>query len=339
MIHSRCVSWLWLLLAGLALSCGDESASSASGSASSTALAEGAGSAQAGLLTAGTWDDNRNYKFFNAYLAEQAADGKAPLFTLAEREAALLASAERIDPRQELDVAVILDVTGSMGDEIAYLQAEFLALSKTLAAQFPGLVPRWALVVYSDHGEPFVSKSFDWTTDPNTYQSSLATQEAQGGGDYPEATPEALQAAAKFAWRPGSVARVAFWVGDAPCHLGQEGQLAKAVRSLRDQGVHVYPVAASGANEDAEHQMRSSAQLTGGRYLFLTDDSGVGASHKEPTIPCYFVTALDKAILRMLRIELTGTYEEPNPADVLRTGGQPVGGICQLPTAGTATAF
>ena len=99
--------------------------------------------------------------------------------------------------------------------------------------------------------------------------------------------------------------------------------MANAVRAVRDAGVHLYPVASSGIDELTEHSMRSAAQLTGGRYLFLTDDSGVGGAHKEPTIPCYFVTRLDDAILRMVDIELSGVYHEPTTAEVMRTGGDP----------------
>ena len=74
--------------------------------------------------------------------------------------------------------------------------------------------------------------------------------------------------------------------------------MANSLRVTRDQGVHVYPVASSGVDELTELSMRSAAQLTGGRYLFLTDDSGVGGEHKEPSIPCYVVTKLDDALLR-----------------------------------------
>lgn len=76
--------------------------------------------------------------------------------------------------------------------------------------------------------------------------------------------------------------------------------------------------------------MRSAAQLTGGRYLFLTDDSGVGGLHLEPSIPCYFVTRLDAALLRMIDIELSGVYHEPAPQEILREGGDPQDGACAL---------
>lgn len=79
--------------------------------------------------------------------------------------------------------------------------------------------------------------------------------------------------------------------------------------------------------------MRSAAQLTGGRYLFLTDDSGVGGVHKEPTIPCYFVTKLDDAPLRMVDTGLSGLYREQEAAAVLRTGCDPKAGVC-TPSSG-----
>ena len=85
--------------------------------------------------------------------------------------------------------------------------------------------------------------------------------------------------------------------------------------------------------------MRSAAQLTGGRYIFLTDDSGVGGAHKEPSTPCYFVTKLDTAILRMVDVELTGAYREPAQPEILRTSGNPQSGICQASGGTTVSIY
>ncbi len=52
----------------------------------------------------------------------------------------------------------------------------------------------------------------------------------------------------------------------------------------------------------------------------------------------YFVTKLDRAILRMVDIELSGSYREPEAADVLRTGGDPRDGTCTV-SAGTVQIF
>ncbi len=75
--------------------------------------------------------------------------------------------------------------------------------------------------------------------------------------------------------------------------------------------------------------MRSTAQLTGGRYLFLTDDSGVGGAHKAPEIPCYYVTKLESALVRVSSMEISGTYIPPATADVIRVSGNPAAnGTC-----------
>jgi hypothetical protein len=98
-------------------------------------------------------------------------------------------------------------------------------------------------------------------------------------------------------------------------------------------------VASSGVNEMTELTMREAAQLTGGRYLFLTDDSGIGGEHKEPSIPCYFVTHLDQAILRMVDIELSGMYREPTASEIVRTGGDPQDGACMLDSGQSVAVF
>lgn len=106
------------------------------------------------------------------------------------------------------------------------------------------------------------------------------------------------------------------------------GQMQDA--NVASQGIHLYPVAPSGVDELTEHTMRSAAQLTGGRCLFFADDSGVKAEHKEPSIPCYFVTQLDDATLRMLDIEMSSSYFSPDPGNLIRTGGDPQEGECTL---------
>ena len=135
------------------------------------------------------------------------------------------------------------------------------------------------------------------------------------------------------------VARLVFWVGDAPHHDEKAGEVATAVREARDKHLRIYPVASSGINELTELTMRSAAQLTGGRYLFLTDDSGVGGTHKEASVPCFFVTRLDHAILRMVDIEMTGKRREPAASEVIRTGGDPQNGACRLASGSVVELF
>ncbi len=304
-----------------------------SGEATSGGTTSGDGTAQPGTLTAGVWDDNRNFDFFSAYRKGmyQSQAPALPPFTLAEVKEAYERFLQTPGPKQTLDVSLVIDTTGSMSDEIGYLQAEFAALSDAIFEQYPNAEQRWSLVLYRDEGDAYLTQKHDFVSDKLAFQSTLGGASAEGGGDTPEAPDEGLAEAATLTWRESDeTAKLAFWIADAPHHVAKAGALAEAVRSLVGLGVHLYPVASSGVDELTEISMRSAAQLSGGRYLFLTDDSGVGGAHKEPTIPCYFVTKLDDAILRMVDIELSGTYREPAKEEIIRKGGEPIEGACQL---------
>jgi hypothetical protein len=362
----------------------------------------GGSNPQAGLLTAGSWDDNLNYDFFKQYTARTGqlpgvpqapvsdrlvvlvtdsaggpmagvrvsvqsgqkevaftvtgADGRALFFPswgganvgdslevvatagAATRTAVAKAGDAMVTlpmelgptPMGALDVAILIDTTGSMGDEIRYLQAELLNISSALSDRFPDLSQRWAFVAYRDYQDDYVTRKFDFATDLASFRDSFARLAAGGGGDYEEAPEKGLADVNTLQWREGAVARVAFWVGDAPHHNQFAPQVLEGIRALKSKGVHIYPISASGTSELLEYSMRLAAMVTGGRYLFLTDDSGIGGAHKEPTIPCYLVTSLQKAMLRMLQMELTGTHIDPAPAEVIRSGGNPQEGRCKL---------
>lgn len=298
---------------------------------------------QSGTLTAGVWDDNRNFQRFTDYrsamLQNDLVIGALPTSD-ADHAAAHELFAQLGPARARLDVALVIDTTGSMGDEITYLQTELSAIAQSVEAKYPDAEQRWSLIVYRDQGDDYVVRSFEFTADVAALRQRLLEQSANGGGDFPEAPDAAFEAANDLAWRTGDdVARLLFWVADAPHHASQADELADAILEAQQLGIHVYPVASSGIDELTELTMRSSAQLTGGRYLFLTDDSGVGGAHKEPTIPCYFVTRLDRAMLRMVDIELTGEYREPTASEVIRKGGDPKDGACKLESGEQVQVF
>ena len=275
-------------------------------------------------LTAGVWDDNRNFDFFKPYatrFAGQSSDLR--MFTDEEQQAARAVSSQ-LAPHTDLEVQIVLDTTGSMGDELEYLKKEVDLIASTLHTKFPNVKPRWSLVVYRDKGDAYVTRAFDFTTDTAKFRQALRAQSADGGGDTPEAVVDGLATGLQQQWRTGrEIAKVAFWVADAPAHPGQGQQLANVLRQAQKKGVHLYPIASSDTDASAEYEMRSAAQITGGRYIFLTDDSGVGNGHAEPHIPCYGVTRLDDAMVRMLSIEISGHYTEASPEETVRKVGTP----------------
>jgi hypothetical protein len=229
-----------------------------------------------------------------------------------------------------LDLAFVIDATGSMEDEIEYLKAEIDGISTDVKDAFINVDIRYGLVVYRDKGDAYVTRKFEFTSDLAEFKVNLNNQFAGGGGDTPEAMDAAMTDMVSLQWRTGNAARVAFLVADAPTQLeGREPFLERA-NEARLAGIKVYPVAASGVSPDAEFQMRNAAQATLGRYLFLTDDSGVGGTHAEPHIPCYQVQHLNKLINRMIASELTGERIPVESGDVLRSVGDPMDGVCTL---------
>jgi len=233
------------------------------------------------------------------------------------------------DPVRALDVALVIDTTGSMQDELDYLKVEVRSIAEAVTHAFPEVEQRWALVVYRDHGDAYVTRAFDFTGDVTQFVGELGKQSAEGGGDYPEAMDAALHDAAELAWTPGDAARVTFVLADAPPHPEHDLSAMRAADDLRSRGVAIYPIAASGVASEAEIVMRAAAVMSGGQYIFLTDDSGVGLPHAEPHIPCYAVEDLRDAMARMLRTELAGIRVEAAPGRVVRWVGEGRNGVCR----------
>ncbi|MEY4529860.1 MAG: hypothetical protein RLZZ156_581 [Deinococcota bacterium] len=229
---------------------------------------------------------------------------------------------------QALDLMLVIDATGSMGDEMQYLSKEFQAITQAITSKFPTVSTRFALTVYRDKGDEYVVRAFDFTDSVALMQKQLAAQSAQGGGDYPEAMEQALGSAVQAQWRSGNTNRLIFLVADAPPH---DQDLSKAIiyaKAARKQGIRIYPLAASGVANTAEYLMRIMAVTTHGRYLFLTDDSGVGNTHSEPKIPCYITTRLDHLLTRVVSSELSGTRVEATQDQIIRNVGQQNAGVC-----------
>ncbi|MEM6293241.1 MAG: vWA domain-containing protein [Myxococcota bacterium] len=227
-----------------------------------------------------------------------------------------------------VDIALVIDATGSMSDELEYLKVELRNIARTVDRAFPQVDQRYALVVYRDEGDDYVSRSFDFTTNLRRFEDDLGNQFAGGGGDYPEAMHTALDDAARLSW-DDDAAKVVFLVADAPPHDQSMRHTMDAVDDLRAQGVAFYPVAASGVASEAEIVMRAAAAGSGGQYLFLTDDSGVGNGHAEPHIPCYEVQALRDVMIRMVHSELAGERITADSRRTVRSVGRSNDGICE----------
>lgn len=196
-----------------------------------------------------------------------------------------------------LQVMFIVDTTGSMSDEIAYLQKDFASIAGDVGAS--GI--EYSVNFYRDEGDAYVTKCNGFTSDVAQVQALLNAEYAEGGGDAPEAVADILAATItdNGAWRDGA-SKIAFLIFDAPPHDGTDAVLDAAVRSAAERGIRLVPVVASNADRETELFGRALAIMTGATYVFLTDDSGVGESHLEPIVGDYTVELLHDVIVRLI---------------------------------------
>jgi hypothetical protein len=220
-----------------------------------------------------------------------------------------------------LDLAFVVDTTGSMSDELQYLTQEFENIVSAVRSQFQVSSMRFGLVVYRDTTDAYVTRSYEFTDSVTTMQERLDQQEASGGGDYEEAVEEGLKDGIDLDWSDGNTARMMFHVADAPPHRSNMEETMNQILRARDKGIHIYPLASSGVGDTAEFVMRVAGVLAHGRYLFLTDDSGIGNPHAEPHIPYYYVTTLEDLMVRLVESELRGKTVKPTEEQIIRKVG------------------
>ncbi len=230
----------------------------------------------------------------------------------------------------KLDLMLVIDTTGSMGDEIRYLQSELRSIINAITMRHRDLDIRVGFVFYRDLGDDYVTRTVGFDRDIGRAQGVLAQQDANGGGDYPEAMDQAMIRAVGQSWRPDAVKSLLL-VADAPPHDDKVGRTWAAAEAARAKRIHITPVAASGVADEAEYAMRAMAAATQSRYLFLTDDSGVGNPHAPPAIDCYLVTRLDALVRRVIDSQISGRRIEPDKDEVIRSVGEYDGGKCVLP--------
>ncbi|MDB4174261.1 carboxypeptidase regulatory-like domain-containing protein [Bacteroidia bacterium] len=205
---------------------------------------------------------------------------------------------------QKVDIAFVVDATGSMSDELNYLTAELndvIYKSKEISAT---LNFSFANVFYRDRGDAYLTQQQDFTRVLSESVSFISQQQAGGGGDFEEAVEVALDTAVNtLQWSEDARARILFLILDAPPHNTPEIQekLKRVSRQAAEKGIRIVPLVASGINKGTEYLMRSIALATNGTYAFLTDDSGIGGSHLKPSTDTYKVETLNDLLVRVIK--------------------------------------
>jgi VWA domain-containing protein len=193
--------------------------------------------------------------------------------------AAVLVSAGALPAhaKQTVEVAFVLDTTGSMGALIEGAKKKIWSIATSIFDANPDAEVRIGLVAYRDIGDDYVTKRFDLTTDIQDLYAKLLGLRAQGGGDWPESVNEALDVAVnKLSWTRGTEAcRIMFLVGDAPPHMdyAQDTKYPQTIQVARQKDIIVNTVLA-GTARDTERVWREIAQRGNGNFIPIPQDGG-----------------------------------------------------------------
>ena len=203
-----------------------------------------------------------------------------------------------------VDIAFLVDATGSMQDEIDFLKDDLQDILEKARKDFANRKMRAGALFYRDTGDEYVTRYQGFSEDFSIISKYVGKQRASGGGDYPEAVHTALEdALQKLEWNPKALNRIAFLILDAPAHHTDEiiEDLQGIIRQYAALGIRIIPVTASGTDKNTEFMCRFFASVTGGTYVFITNDSGVGNDHIQASVGEYKVEQLNDLMVRLIK--------------------------------------
>jgi hypothetical protein len=199
-----------------------------------------------------------------------------PAFALAAALSAFAAPSSAL-ARPTVEVAFVLDTTGSMGGLIEGAKRKIWSIATAIVDSNPEADIRMGLVAYRDIGDDYVTRKIELTADIQDLYANLLELKARGGGDWPESVNEALDVAVnKLQWSSGGdTRRIVFLVGDAPPHMDytQDTKYPLTLSVAKQKDIIVNAVLAGNA-QDTARIWRDIAQNGNGRFIPIPQDGG-----------------------------------------------------------------
>ncbi|GEM_PF-4525852 len=184
-----------------------------------------------------------------------------------------------LDGPRSIDVAFVVDTTGSMGGEIRELQASLDDIVDDFRGPAGDIDVQFGLVAFRDQGDEYITRHWDFTGDVERFRAALAKLQAMGGGDIPERGDQALfESMIKLSWRAERPdrARVVILCGDASAH-GQPARIVHGqytyettnewlLTTAQANHMQIHTVACQGMSADGLAWFRMLAENSGGTY-------------------------------------------------------------------------
>ncbi len=172
-----------------------------------------------------------------------------------------------------VDVAFLVDTTGSMGDEIEVVKQKMREIAVEIAQGTPAPAVRFAIVEFRDRGDIYITKVEDFTYDLLDLHQVINGIFAGGGGDGPESVYRALDDGInKLDWESGEVTRLAFLIGDAEPHEYDDEfyTIDDAIKDANKRGISIFTIGCSGLGGNGEESFKEVAYGTNGSFEYLS---------------------------------------------------------------------
>jgi Mg-chelatase subunit ChlD len=219
------------------------------------------------------------------------------------------------DTKVPIDVVLLIDTTGSMGDEIARIKETLLVMTEKVNKLEHPIDLRYGAVLYRDHGDDYVTKKLPFTGDVRAFSRALRAIEAGGGGDGPESLNQGFADAVNLdGWRARS-AKLIFLIADAPPHLDypRDEPYWVTMKAAEARGIRVHAVAASGLDSFGSLVFRQIAQYTRGKFIFIQYGATIEASAASHGVASQVESNnLDEILYREIRREVVGWGRGPS---------------------------
>jgi len=182
------------------------------------------------------------------------------------------------DAPARIEVAFVLDTTGSMSGLIEGAKRKIWSIANQMASGQPTPEIRVGLIGYRDRGDSYVTRFHDLTQDVDGIYGHLNGYTADGGGDTPESVNQALhEAVARMSWTESQdVYKVIFLVGDAPPHMDYQEDVpyATSVHLARERGISINTIQC-GTIGSTTPIWQEIAESGAGRYAAIRQDGGM----------------------------------------------------------------
>lgn len=218
-------------------------------------------------------------------------------------------------PRENvIELMLIIDTTGSMGDELEYLKSELAYVIEEIKKNNNDISIYISLLFYRDQNDAYITKYVEFTDDVNLTIAELKKQGANEGGDFEEAVQIAFNEALQKNWTSKNSTKIILHVADAPAHDQDIQQWNECVLKASSMGIQIITIASSGIDRKTEYFFRAQSMITNGVYTYLTNHSGIGYDHLTPIREDEeIVEYLNLMLIRLINGIHTGKFETPIP--------------------------